>query len=216
MAEETGWLARFNCGMHEVNVTARQGLVRVGESLPEAPSLPDSVREGASHLITTWVANPRQALSLTIAGRPGNARVALDRSWAKIGQGGGGLRDRAAETSMPRPPAADLGLALCALGVLEGPYLVLPFVGGRTLREGRTDLVVANAGIYTALIPVIGTAPPRELLLALQLLGNVPIWLLADRMGRVQGESLVPLDMKVIRAICLASRCRACEALRAP
>jgi len=215
-AQEAGWLDRFNRAMHDINLSARSGLAGLTEQLPAAPSLPADVRSGAGNLINTWIGNPWQAMALGLAGRPEDARAALDRSWTNIVQGRGGLDDAAAQAGLPRPPAADIGLALCAHGVPEGPYVVFPFVGGRTLRDGLSDLVVANAVIYTALLPVIGTAPSLELIVALQVLDNVPIWLLADRMGRVDGVASVEPDLDALRAAYLAARRQACEALRAP
>lgn len=49
-----------------------------------------------------------------------------------------------------KPAVADLGLSLCRLGVGEGGYLVLPFIGPRTVRDAVVDVVLVNALLWTA------------------------------------------------------------------
>lgn len=211
-----GWLERTSRAIYGFNRAALDGFNAVREQMPELPAVPPEWRLGAANLITTWVAEPWQALALTAAGRPEYARTTLDRVRTNILEGRWGLVDRASEIGMPAAPHADIGLALCARGVPEGPYLVLPVVGGRTLRDGLSDLVVANALIYGTLIPFTGPTPSWQLLVTVELLDNIPIWALAERMGREDGVDRLHMDFETARDLYIAGRRRACEALREP
>lgn len=176
---------------------------------------PSAWRVSAGNLITTWVAEPWQALSLTAAGLPTEALEALERARTNIVDGRLGLDDVASQRGLGRPPYADIGLALCARGVPEGPYIVMPVIGGRTLRDGLADFVIANALIYASLLPITGPAPPLELFVVVEIVDNVPIWLLAERMGRADIDAETRDDYEASRAAYLAERRAHCEALRA-
>jgi phospholipid-binding lipoprotein MlaA len=49
-----------------------------------------------------------------------------------------------------KPVAADIGLSLCRMGVGEGGYVVLPFVGPRTVRDAVADIAVINLLLWSA------------------------------------------------------------------
>lgn len=214
--EAPGWLERTNRAIYSFNRSTLEGFQAVRERLPEAPAVPPGWRAGAANLVTTWIAGPWQALALAAAGRPEHALTTLDRVRTNIVEGSGGLVDRATERGMPVAPQADIGLALCARGVPEGPFLVLPVVGGRTLRDGISDLVISNALIYGSLVPFVGPVPSVELVVVVELLDNIPIWALAERMGRQEGVDRTTMDFDTARDAYVAARRRACEALREP
>ena len=50
------------------------------------------------------------------------------------------------------------------INTTQGGYIVLPFVGPRTVRDGLADFVLFNAVTYAALAPVIGFPPSVELI----------------------------------------------------
>jgi len=108
-----------------------------------------------------------------------------------------------------------MGLALCARGVPEGPYIVLPVIGGRTLRDGLSDIVIANALIYASLIPFTGPTPPLEVFIAVELLDNIPAWLLAERIGRADNVDQGRMNFEEARQAYLTARRAACDKLRA-
>jgi phospholipid-binding lipoprotein MlaA len=213
--EGATWLERTNRAIYGFNRAAVDGINSMREQMPEV-SVPPHIRIGATNLITTWVAEPWQALAQTAAGRPEFARTTLDRVRTNILDGNWGLVDRATELGMPNSPHADIGLALCARGVPEGPFVVLPVVGGRTLRDGLSDLVIANALIYGSIIPFTGPTPSWQLLVTVELLDNIPIWALAERMGREDGVDRTEMSFETARELYVAARRQACEALRAP
>lgn len=213
--EGTTWLERANRAIYDFNRAAVDGFNAVREQMPEI-SVPQNIRLGAANLVTTWVAEPWQALAQTAAGRPEFARTTLERVRTNILEGNWGLVDRATELGLPSAPHADIGLALCARGVPEGPFVVLPVVGGRTLRDGLSDLVIANALIYGSIIPFTGPAPSWQLLVTVEVLDNIPIWALAERMGREEGVDSTQMTFETARALYVAARRQACEALRAP
>ena len=212
---EQGWLESVNRTLYSFNREIRGHIAAIGERLPSLGSLNPEVREGAGNLINTWIAEPWQALSLAAAGRPADSWTVLDRVAVNITQGSAGLRDLATERRMPTAPYADMGLALCARGVPEGPYIVLPVVGGRTLRDGLSDIVVANGLIYASLLPFTGPTPPLELFIAVELLDNIPAWLLAERIGRADNVDQARMNFEDARSGYLAARRTACDKLRA-
>jgi phospholipid-binding lipoprotein MlaA len=208
-------LGSFNRTLYAFNREVRGHVNAIGERLPSLGTLNPEIREGASNLLTTWLAEPWQALSLVVAGRPADAWTVLDRVAVNITQGSAGLRDLATERRMPTAPYADMGLALCARGVPEGPYVVLPVIGGRTLRDGLSDIIVANALIYASLVPFTGPTPPLEVFIAVELLDSIPAWILAERMGRAENVDQARMNFDDARRAYLAARRSACDKLRA-
>jgi phospholipid-binding lipoprotein MlaA len=214
LAEE-GWLGSVNRTLYAFNREVRGHVAAISERLPSLGTLNPKFRDGAGNLLNTWIAEPWQALSLAAAGRPADSWKVLDRVAVNITQGSGGLRDLATERGMPTAPYADIGLALCARGVPEGRYVVLPVVGGRTLRDGLSDIIVANALIYASLVPFTGPTPPLEVFIAVEILDNIPAWLLAERIGRANNVDQARMNFEEARRAYLAARRTACDALRA-
>jgi len=212
---EEGWLGSVNRTLYGFNREVRGHVTAISERLPSLGTLNPDIRDGAANLINTWIAEPWQALSLAAAGRPADSWKVLDRVAVNITQGSGGLRDLATERRMPTAPYADMGLALCARGVPEGPYIVLPVVGGRTLRDGLSDIIVANGLIYASLVPFTGPTPPLEVFIAVELLDNIPAWILAERMGRAENVDQARMNFEDARRAYLAARRSACDRLRA-
>ena len=96
-----------------------------------------------------------------------------------------GTRDVATEMGM-EVPRNDIGLALCRHGVPDGPYVVLPIVGPRTLRDAIADIVVTNAIIYVALIPVFGPVPGLMTLLVIEALDEAAALAVARQIDSAQ------------------------------
>ena len=212
---EEGWLGSVNRTLYGFNREVRGHVAAISERLPSLGTMNPKYRDGAANLINTWIAEPWQALSLAAAGRPADSWTVLDRVAVNITQGRAGLRDLATERGMPTAPYADIGLALCARGVPEGPYVVLPVVGGRTLRDGLSDIIVANALIYASLVPFTGPTPPLEVFIAVEILDNIPAWLLAERIGRANNVDQARMSFDEARRAYLAARRTACDKLRA-
>lgn len=201
---EPGWLDRANRLVFAFNrLAVETPLLRAEVGSRPLANWPAEWRDAAANLTQTWIAAPWQAATLAAAGRPGDARIVLERVRVNIMQGQGGILDRAREIGMPQAPRADLGLALCAHGVPEGPYVVLPVLGGRTLRDGAAELALAYALAHAAV-------PGAEWL------DISPIWALAERMGRPPGLDPRAMDFDTARESHITARRRACETLRAP
>jgi len=204
------WLERANRSLHAWNQATAARL----PALADPARLPPAWRGTAAQLIGTWAAEPWQALSLAAAGRGDQAALVIDRLRANILEGQGGLRDRATERGLPLPPPADLGLALCVRGVPEGPYLVLPLLGGRTLRDGLTELLVSQTLIHGVVGPILGGVPLLEGFAALDGLDRLPHWARAEREGGAPRTDARLLSFEAAREAHLAERREACAALR--
>jgi phospholipid-binding lipoprotein MlaA len=127
----------------------------VGE-LPEQLS----IRGGAtlSHVgggLVNFVSNltnePITAVASLLVGDLTTARRAVERFAINSTVGFLGVVDRASEWGYP-PRHTDFGLSLCRLGVGEGGYVVLPFIGPRTVRDGVSDVVLTNLLLW----PLVG------------------------------------------------------------
>lgn len=67
--------------------------------------------------------------------------------------GVGGLFDVAAKMGLIRSDGEDFGQTLAVWGVSSGPYLMLPFFGPATLRDGAGKLVDSRAGLLQYVDP---------------------------------------------------------------
>jgi phospholipid-binding lipoprotein MlaA len=92
-------------------------------------------------------AEPSVAVSYLAEGDVSQMRLALRRLILNTVEGPLGFRDVAAAEGLRQRPA-DLADVLCHYGVPSGPYVVLPFYGGMTLR----DLVAQVATISTGYV----------------------------------------------------------------
>lgn len=155
-----GLLDRFNGTMHDFNLWVWTGVEAAGDwTRPLTP--PQSVRAGLSNLLSNLINEPTAAMSWVVAGDYGNAQTALHRLWINTTQGWLGVEDVASQQGVVAP-AIDIGLALCARGVSEGAYVVLPLVGPRTVRDGLSDFLLVNTITYLLLAPVIGFPPSLQ------------------------------------------------------
>jgi phospholipid-binding lipoprotein MlaA len=93
------------------------------------------------------IAEPSVAASYLAQGDVSQMRLALRRLILNTVEGPLGFRDVAAADGLRQWPA-DLADVLCHYGVPPGPYVVLPFYGGMTLR----DLVGQVATISTGYV----------------------------------------------------------------
>jgi phospholipid-binding lipoprotein MlaA len=91
------------------------------------------------------IAEPSVALSYLAEGEVAQTRLALKRLILNTVEGPLGFRDMAAAEGLRQRPA-DLTDVLCHYGIPPGPYLVLPFYGGMTLRDLVGQAVTISAG----------------------------------------------------------------------
>lgn len=91
------------------------------------------------------IAEPGVALSYVAEGDVDQSRLALKRLAINTVEGPLGFRDVAAAEGLTQRPA-DLIDVLCHYQVPSGPYLVLPFYGGMTLRTLTAQMATISAG----------------------------------------------------------------------
>jgi phospholipid-binding lipoprotein MlaA len=91
------------------------------------------------------IAEPSVALNYLAEGEVSQARLALKRLILNTVEGPLGFRDVAAGEGLEQRPA-DLEDVLCHYGVPPGPYVVLPFYGGMTLRDLVAQLATISSG----------------------------------------------------------------------
>ena len=162
LKDEVDDFSSFNSLMHDFNLWVWQKADVSSDWLaPLSP--PAAVRKVGGNLLLNYVNEPVSMLSWVVAGDFTRAAVSAERFWVNTTQGWLGIEDVATARGLVMPHI-DIGLALCARGVGEGGYIVLPFVGPRTVRDGLADFVLFNAVTYAALAPVIGFPPSVELI----------------------------------------------------
>jgi phospholipid-binding lipoprotein MlaA len=91
------------------------------------------------------IAEPSVALSYLAEGEVSQTRLALRRLILNTAEGPLGFRDVAATEGLGQRPA-NLTDVLCHYGVPPGPYVVLPFYGGMTLRDLVAQVATISAG----------------------------------------------------------------------
>lgn len=107
-------------------------------------TVPPAMIQGLRNFLDN-LAEPGVALSYLAQGEPSEARVALERLIINSVEGPLGMRDMAAAQGLTQPPAG-LADVLCRYGVPSGPYLMLPFYGGMTLRTLVAQVATISAG----------------------------------------------------------------------
>lgn len=96
--------------------------------------LPEAVRDGIRGVVDN-LKEPRVFLNDLLQGRGTAAGITAKRFVINSTVGLAGIRDPAARWGLPRQ-SGDFGQTLYAWGVADGPYLVLPFFGPSSVRDG--------------------------------------------------------------------------------
>ena len=129
-----------------------------GEAVPSIAALaePPPPAAGPARVISNLVNEPLTALSSLAVGDLPTAWNAVQRFGINSTVGLLGWRDEAS-TMGYEPKPADIGLSLCRMGVGEGGYVMLSFIGPRTYRDGAADLVLVNALLWTVTAAIFST-----------------------------------------------------------
>ncbi|WP_374444113.1 MlaA family lipoprotein [Stella sp.] len=153
-AEERGWFDRYNRAVFAFNGAFGDGMAWLGrqfggaETVPE-PSPPGGRRRGGfGNMLSNLVNEPITVLASLAVGDLEIARTAARRLAINSTEGFLGWYDRATARGL-LPRHADVGLALCRYGVGEGGYMVLPFIGPRTIRDAVADVALVNAVLWS-------------------------------------------------------------------
>ena len=107
--------------------------------------------EGAARMLGNLVNEPITMAASLLVGDVTTAGHAAERFAINSTAGVLGFYDRASDWGLPSRHA-DFGLGLCRLGVGEGGFVMLPFIGPRTVRDGISDVVLTNLVLW----PVVG------------------------------------------------------------
>ena len=171
--------------------------------------------EGTGNFFTNLINEPLTVVSHAIVGNWEEAGRSAQRFLINTTLGWGGVVDRAAEWGIT-VPHLDIGLAMCARGIGGGPYLMIPVVGPRTLRDFFADFVVSNAIIYAALIPIIGTNPSLTTFVVVELLDEFANFAIARKIdGPPAGWDVGFERMQELYLAERAERCAEARAMRA-
>jgi phospholipid-binding lipoprotein MlaA len=161
------WLGSYNRIVFAFNslvyslvdsLTAGPDETSPGTELP-APDLAEPKSSGSTgpgRMISNLVNEPLTALSSLAVGDLPTAWNAAQRFGINSTVGVLGWWDEASARGY-KPVAADVGLSLCRLGVGEGGYVMLPFIGPRTYRDAASDVILVNALLWTATAAVFSS-----------------------------------------------------------
>lgn len=123
----------FNRQVYAFNRTADRAVLRPVARGYEAV-IPAPARTGVSNFFDN-LRSPVVILNLLLQGRPGEGLEHFERFFVNSVYGVGGIFDLASHAEMPDHDA-DLGMTLADWGWKDSRYLMLPFAGPSTLRDG--------------------------------------------------------------------------------
>lgn len=126
---------------------------------------PDPVETGVSNVFSN-LGEPVNAFNNTLQGKFKQAGIDLSRLLINSTLGIGGVFDLAKTMGLEPGDGEDFGQTLATWGVPQGPYLVLPFMGPSTLRDGPAMLVDGQLGV----IDEIDHVPTRNQVYGLRVL----------------------------------------------
>jgi phospholipid-binding lipoprotein MlaA len=127
----------------------------VGETGLSGPAR-TAIGRGVGNMASNLVNEPVTALASAASGDFAGAANAVGRFGVNTTVGLLGWNDVAADWGL-EPKITDIGLVMCQAGVGEGGYVVLPFIGPRTVRDAVADVVLVNAVLWTAVGASLGT-----------------------------------------------------------
>ena len=104
---------------------------------------------GFGAVLSNIVNEPITVISSLLVGDTHTAWNAASRFGINSTYGVLGWWDEASSLGY-KPIPADIGLSLCRMGVGEGGYIVLPFVGPRTVRDAVADIALINLFLWSA------------------------------------------------------------------
>lgn len=207
-APAPGPLERVNRWVHDLNLAGGAALSAATERLGGARVA--EVLEPLGRAAANLVNEPIGVVSELVAGEPERAWFHVQRFAINTTAGLGGLFDRARGWGL-EPRAADLGLALCRRGVPAGPFVMVPVLGPRTLRDAVADVVLGNLIVLAVLNPLIGVGLSVETVAAVVLLEEVAL-LAVMRELDPDAAAVAAADYETARDTYLARRAARCAA----
>lgn len=135
---------RYNQSMHKFNSGLHHYVIHPAGKVVDFV-LPEVVEESLASILENLTV-PNTALNNLAQGKPKSARDGLMRFGINTTLGIGGIFDWASAWGIPKNEE-DFGQTLGVYGVADGPYIVLPVLGGATLR-GLTGVIVNASPTY--------------------------------------------------------------------
>ncbi len=178
-----------------------------------AVTVPWWVARGINNFVTNLINEPLTLVSSAVAGDFSNALNSIQRLTINTFAGLGGFIDVAGNMGLPKHHM-DLGLAFCVHGLDGGPFLFIPLIGPRTLRDLFFDYVVAYT-LYVYIASVL-TGPSGSIITFV--LAKNALWLAEiATIRQMDVEAMVgsePMGYDDVRHDYLRRRTNRCQALR--
>jgi phospholipid-binding lipoprotein MlaA len=172
-------------------------------------AVPPALAGAMANVFSTYVNEPVTMVAGATAADVETVVYAGKRFLLNATLGIAGLFDAAAARGLPARHL-DWGLAACAQGVSNGPYVVIPLIGPRTTRDAILDVLPAQAivfyGTYIVLGPFIGLGG-----VALLQFPELIVEALAFRQMDLEAAGIDAEDYDSVRDRYLAYRTRRCE-----
>ncbi len=182
-----------------------------GGVAPDAP--PEGNGGGSlSNVVANIVNEPVTAVTALAVGEVGSSWRSMQRFAINSTAGILGYYDTAAAWGY-EPAHTDAGLSLCKAGVGEGAYLVLPFVGPRTVRDAVSDVVLTNAVLWVAAGSLLGTGASLQTIVVAESV-EIVADIVATRQIDPQAKAIGFADYDTTRDRYLAQRRARCAELR--
>lgn len=212
-ADAKPWLDTYSRIMFGFNQAVYGALDGAGSdaTAQAAAAPPPAWLTGIGNMAANLVNEPMSVVSALVAGEPVAAAAAAGRFAVNSTIGLLGWYDVAKGWGL-EPYHTDLGLALCAHGVGEGPYLVLPFIGPRTLRDGITDVVITNLILYSMAAPLLPANSGWQTILMVETV-EIVADMAATRQIDTRAKALAFDDYEAMRDQYLTQRRARCAAL---
>lgn len=184
----------------------------VEEEEEATPPEPSPLLAGIGNMAANIVNEPMSLVTALVMRDPDAAAGAAGRFAINSTVGVLGFYDVATDLGLP-PYHIDLGLALCANGVGEGPYIMTPFIGPRTARDLFTDVMVTNAVLYSMALPFLPTGASLESIVIIETVELIAdVW--ATRQIDSRAKALSYDNYEHQRDLYLAQRRARCEELK--
>lgn len=167
---------------------------------------------GVGNMLANLVNEPITAATNLVIGDVPAAWHAVRRFGINSTVGVLGWYDAAAERGLS-PSVLDVGLALCSAGVGEGAYVVMPFVGPRTLRDAFPDIALTNLVLWSLTAAALGTGATLQTILiaeAIEVVAELTAVRQIDPNAKVSHFD----DFEGVRAAYLTQRRERCADLR--
>lgn len=173
-----------------------------------------ALERGIGNVAANLVNEPVTAVTNLAIGDFSTAWTAVKRFSINSTVGIFGWYDVAQDMGLPST-VTDIGLILCKAGVGEGAYVVLPFVGPRTLRDGLSDMVLTNVILWSLTATVLGTGASLKTIIVAETI-EIAADLLATRQIDPHAKVSHFDDFKAVRKAYLEQRRARCNELRRP